>query len=336
MAHARWLIVGLFSFAWMAEARAQVFINPYYPYGGYVVGSGIRFKYRRHRLRISGFIGTPYVVSPFGLGVYGPLYGPVLYGPYVAPYGAVDIRNTVVFQAPPVFVESAARNRLEDETAGIDLDTTDPVTLKPRAEFLKKKKDPEVVERQEPAKKLPKVLRQAEPGMKFPKAAPKVRPAPRPLREKLDEEMADPLDLGKKAFAAREYGQAAQRFRQAALAAPLDCMPHFLLAQAQFALGKYRDAVNAIQAGLALKKDWPGKNFSPRALYKGNQAEFPSHLKRLEQLVDKHPNDGVMLFLLAYELWFDGQRAKARPLFRQAQQFAPDPAWCDPFLKGGI
>jgi hypothetical protein len=106
-----------------------------------------------------------------------------------------------------------------------------------------------------------------------------------------------------------------------------------LLAQALFALGKYRDALNAIHAGMDLKNNWPTEDFPPRALYKANAADFLEHLKRLEALVEKHPKDTVLLFVLAYELWFDGQRDKAAPLFRKAKQFAPNPDYCDRFLK---
>src|SRR5262249_28524400 len=194
-----------------------------------------------------------------------------------------------------------------------------PVTLRPRNE------GPERME-------LPKVVRKARPAIK-PRKRARARPPLRPLREKPMEEDGDPIELGKKAMARQQYGLAGLRFRQGAQAAPRQAMPQFLLAQALFALGKYRDAINAMHAGMDLQKGWPAEEFPPRALYKANAADFLEHLKRLETLVEKHPKDSVLLFVLAYELWFDGQRAKARLLFRKAKDGAPDPDYCDQFLK---
>src|SRR5207248_9425689 len=69
------------------------------------------------------------------------------------------------------------------------------------------------------------------------------RPADNPR-----EEHARLVQLGKEAFVAQQYGRAAERFRQA-IAVMNDAPANFLLAQTEFALGKFFDAVDAIQNG---------------------------------------------------------------------------------------
>jgi hypothetical protein len=311
MALARWLTVGWLVLAGTAGARAQVFFNPY----GGPAFSGVRVKHHRHHRSLVGYLGGSWGFGTAGTGL--------VLGPY-SPTGVMTVNRVQVIVPPPTTtiiinnsVHGDFRDADGDDMSPIDLDTTDPVTMKPR------KPPPEEPER-------PAVARRPEPER--PRLPPPEPPMP-PAKEEPEDNVTDPVELGKRAFANREYGLAAQRFRQAAqadLAAPL---PQFLLARAQFALGKYRDAFEAIRAGLDLKRDWPRERFPPRDLYKGNDVEFLGHLKRLEDLVEKHPNDPVLLFVLAYELWFDGRRDKARALFRKVRKLLPDPAYADRFLK---
>jgi tetratricopeptide (TPR) repeat protein len=118
----------------------------------------------------------------------------------------------------------------------------------------------------------------------------------------------------------------------AVAADPVDPRAPFLLAQAQFALGKYFDAVHAIQAGMDRRKDWPTARFGARELYGGNEGDFRDHLKRLEEAAEAQPRDRFLLFLLAYELWFDGKRERAAIIFRRAKKLTRNPAYIDPFL----
>jgi Tetratricopeptide repeat len=141
------------------------------------------------------------------------------------------------------------------------------------------------------------------------------------------------IELGKEAFADTDYGLAAQRFRQAGVVLPADSQAQFLLAQALLALGKYREAADAINAGLTLEPNWPALNFHPLELYGANVVLYPDHLRRLEEVVARFPNDAVVLFLYGYELWFDGRKDDARVLFLQAQAAGADPAMIDLFLR---
>jgi tetratricopeptide (TPR) repeat protein len=178
------------------------------------------------------------------------------------------------------------------------------------------------------------------PKKEEPKPAPKKEgpePLPRPLRPRVDEgpeaEYDRLLAQGREAFVAFEYGRAAMRFRRAALLRPREALPHFLLAQTLLALGKYHEARDAIHAGLALRPDWPNARFQPLELYGPHVADYPDHLATLEATLLRHPNDPVLLFLYAYQLWFDGRKDEAGPLFRRALPGAADPAVIDRFLR---
>ena len=152
--------------------------------------------------------------------------------------------------------------------------------------------------------------------------------------------MADPnaesarlVGLGRAAFADREYGRAAERFRQAAVLTPNQPTPQFLLAETLFALGKYHDAVDAIHAGMLLQPDWPNARFQPLDLYGPHPADYADHLKALADALDRRPGDPDLLFLSAYMLWFDGRKDDARPLFQKALPGAADPAMVRRFLR---
>ena len=146
-------------------------------------------------------------------------------------------------------------------------------------------------------------------------------------------ESARLVGLGKTAFAEQQYGLAAERFLQASQLKPNDALPHFLHAQALLALGKYLNAVDAINSGMGLQPDWPLKRFQPLELYGQHVAAYPEHLRRLEDTLAKHPNDAALLFLSAYQLWFDGRKDEARVLFQRARPGVPDPSIVDRFLQ---
>jgi tetratricopeptide (TPR) repeat protein len=139
--------------------------------------------------------------------------------------------------------------------------------------------------------------------------------------------------LGREAFALQEYARAQRRFQQAVDAAPQDALPYFLLAHAQFALGKYQEAVVSIGAGIRLRPDWPTAGFRPIELYGMNQADYADHLKRLKEALASYPNDPFLVFLNAYQLWFDNRQWEARSLFERARTLAPDPGPSERFLQ---
>jgi tetratricopeptide (TPR) repeat protein len=140
------------------------------------------------------------------------------------------------------------------------------------------------------------------------------------------------IQLGKDAFAAHQFGRAAERFCQA-IAADDQAPAYFLLAQAEITLGKYFDAVDALSAGLKLDPNWPTAPFHPQALYGPDGDDFTEQLQRLQNALARHPDDPVLLFLYAYQLWFDGWRNEALPLFQRAAAVATDKTAIERFLQ---
>ncbi len=326
-----------------AELRAQIFFPPLVPQPlpaapAYSIrGPGLAFQYTGRRLQVAGFVGEPVITAYYN--PYNP-FGPPPILPVAFGYpGAMDTRIIVHYVTPPVYVTPRlylGGNRVDDEIAGVDLDLV-------------------------PAKKV-QLARVGEPAPREAKVNPQVAEAPRkplrpenppraripwpdPPRQKpkapdlppqLDPagEYARLVDLGAQAFQNQEYGLAALRFRQATEVDPALARAHFLLAQANLAIGKYLEAVQAIEAGVRRNPNWPRMAFQPRAdLYKGQEADFDRHVKRLHQVLDKNAAKADFLFLAAYVAWFDGRKAEAVPLLQQARPLVVDTAAIDAFLR---
>lgn len=320
----RSLLTALLLTAFGYEARAQFVPGPF-PVPGPVVApglpvlvpNGIGFDYRGRRLRVSGFFnsgGYSYGILP--VAGYYPGFAPV--APYPIPTaGFVDSRVSVHMVAPTVTV--APRPVLEAplDLSGVDLDRS-PSPLhefegKPR--LVPRDVPPPIIKRDE---EKPKIV---PPPLKEEKKAPPV-------------EDVNPLAEGLKAFKEEEFGLAALRFEQAAVAAPGKAQPWFLLAQTLVAQGKFRDAVAAIARGLKMDPDFPVSDFRPREdLYKGIDAEYLRHRKMLDDATKADPDNGAFVFLQGYLEWFEGRRPEARKLFTRARTLLADPFVADRFLK---
>jgi hypothetical protein len=325
------VLLALLGCAPAASAQFVVLPSPYV--GGYAAGGyGIGFsRYGRHT-SVSAYLsgGTAY---------YSPYYG--------YPYYPIGVSRLTVMQVvtpPPVVVAPPPVVVVPAPAPAPDIDVAPP---RPRAERVEPPvekappadggfrpvrppgppKGPEAPPARPPAPK-------EKPKEPEPKAKPNVPEPPRPPRPEADPraEGARQIGLGRGAFAAGEYGRAAQRFRQAVHVNPNDALAYFLLAQAEVALGKYDQAVDAIQTGMKIEPDWPAAKFRPVQLYDGNVADLPEHLQALEDALTRHPDDAVLLFLYAYELWFDGRQEEARPLFQRAAAVAPDRSFSERFL----
>jgi hypothetical protein len=335
-----WVLALSLSLLPLGELRAQPLPYPYPPPpgvgflygGGYVSGGGIGIIYSRRHLSIGAFLGG-YSSSRYSAGAvyFGDPYGPA----YASPSAPVIVGNqvNVQFGAGKPFQRMPT---LQEETAGIDLDAQSPgkklVPEEPPeppanlpGQDVSKPRPP--VRPEDPPPPKPKIPKEAPP--------PKEPPPPEepPPQANPRDENARLVNLGLAAFAAQEYVLAAHRFRQATLVEPKSAPAHFFLAQAQFALGKYRPAVDAIHAGMSLTKDWPKAPFRPRVdLYKVAADDFVDHLGRLRATLAKSPDDPAYLFLTAYQLWFDDRRDEAVPLFRQARPLTADRRFIDQFL----
>jgi hypothetical protein len=269
--------------------------------------------------------------------VGGPGYCSPYYGLPFAPLGASRVTVVqVVTPPPPVVVAPPVFAMADRAPARPGPEEVEPPVAKPMPGDggFRPVRPPMPPPVPPAAPKVPEVPPAKPPVKEKPKEPEPIPEPPRPPRPAGGPraESARQRQLGQDAFAAAEYGRAAQRFRQAARVNPNDALAYFLLAQADVALGKYDTAVEAIQAGLALDPDWPAAPFRPVTLYGDNVTDLPEHLLALQDALARHPDDPTLLFLTAYELWFDGRREEARPLFERAAAVAPDRRFSERFL----
>jgi protein TonB len=314
------------------QAQAQVGFLPA-PFAGEFSGGGFGIGVSRHGRHghLSAFISG-------GSGYYSSFYGYPCY-----PIGVSRVSVVQVVTPPPPLVVAA-----QPIIVGVDrppprprLEEIEPPQEKPREGGFRPVRPEERGRQPAPMPPVPPEPKPPEAPPAKPPAKEKEKPPPeevperpRPLRPEADPraESARLSALGQAAFAAGEYGRAAQRFRQAVHVNPNDARAFFLLAQAEFALGKYDEAVAAIQSGMRLEPDWPTQRFRPVTLYDDNVSDLPEHLQALEDALARLPDDPVLLFLYAYQLWFDGRQEEARPLFQRAAAVAPDKSFSERFL----
>jgi hypothetical protein len=282
-----------------------------------------------------------------GYGVY-PYYGYGFGYPAIAPPFASTNITQVFVQRPPILIPPAALPPfLQDDPAPaagplfgriLPPRPDDEDAFPPQLDRPMPDREPGKLRPMDPKPAVPPIPKQEEPPKK---EAPPPPPPPPPDRL-LPRQPPNPdprqesvrlFDLGREAFARGEYGRAAERFRQAADLAPLSPLPYFYLAQAQLALGNHRRAFDALQVGLRLQPDWVREPFRPIDLYEDNPADYAEHLQLLMDLATATPDDPVILFLTAYQLWFDGRREEARPLFERAAPVLPDPNLVNRFLR---
>ena len=90
----------------------------------------------------------------------------------------------------------------------------------------------------------------------------------------------------------------------------------------------------AIEEGLRRQPEWPTLPFAiKKDLYAGQENEWLLQRQWLDDARAKNPKDYSIAFVLAYQMWFDGDRKEAAKLFRQARLLAPDTTFIDLFLK---
>ena len=288
------LLVLIVLIAVVSDAHAQ-FFNPYG-----VGGGGFQFSYSRggpgRGLRLGGAVnfGPP---PAFFVGPPIPFAGPYFVPRYNPPITVVNY----VTPPPIVMMPPAPPEPLPPQ--GLPRFMEPPVVRPP----VVKKDDAKPMK---PPAELPKP------------EAPKAHPA---------DEYDRQVRLGQEAFQAEEYGRSAQRFRQATVLQPDVGQAYFLLAQSLIAMGKYHEAYDAIVAGLERKPDWPTSGFRPVEMYEV-QAEYPEHLRTLEEALARHPRDPELLFVAGYALWFDGRRDEAGRLFQRALARAKDRGPIERFL----
>lgn len=280
-----------------------------YPFGGpHCFAPSVRFAFSSRNLHITGYI------SPAGYRVYSPY----MFTPYVLPAGFMS--KTVIITQPRVVAPAVNPAALLPNLPTVPPleEREDVIVIRPRAGGVRNLPPPRAG--------VAKARKADKPFDPPPMLAPRAK-------GNAADEAARHVQLSKESFAAMQYGRALERFEHAARLTPNDGLPHFLKAQAEFALGKYADAAASVLAGLKLRPDWPKEKFSPRELYGRNVAEAALHLDQLRQAVEANPNEPALLFLYGYELWFDGRRREAKEYFQRALPMVADPKPIERFLQ---
>lgn len=106
------------------------------------------------------------------------------------------------------------------------------------------------------------------------------------------------------------------------------------LANAQFAMKKYREAVVSIQTGLKYFPGWPAVKLDLRSLHH-DPAEYEDTLADLQKAAKENPADTALQFLLGYEYHYTGKRAAAREQFENALKADPQHAMAKLYLNQG-
>ena len=263
--------------------------------------------------RVAGVVGGPPVFPAFlpspGYG-FGPGWG--FAPPYAIPFGPYGWNPYFLQPEPPIAPPIVLVGFGGQDQGAKDADFT---VIGP--------KDPPFRVADRPPPKI-------DPPKPFvpPPAAREEKPEADPFAE-----AARQVGLARAAFAADRFGQAAEHLGRAVEARPDDALPYFLKAQAEFAGGRYADAVTTIRAGMKRSPDWPASGFKPRAFYGDRPERFDAHLAELRKVAEANPGEPAVQFLLAYQLWFAGDRDEAAGLFRRLADRVTDAAEAERFVR---
>lgn len=129
--------------------------------------------------------------------------------------------------------------------------------------------------------------------------------------------------FGDEHFRKQKYNDALERYKDASRSAPDLADPYFRQALAWSAMKKYDQAARAIRHGLSLNAGWAGSGFELSQVYGDNRLAKAAHWETLAQAATLDPQNADLLFLLAVELYFDGQQARSRPFFQRAKSLEP-------------
>ncbi|HVJ79552.1 MAG TPA: tetratricopeptide repeat protein [Planctomycetia bacterium] len=136
---------------------------------------------------------------------------------------------------------------------------------------------------------------------------------------------------GVKLFLAGNYRLAADRFKQVADQSAGDPLALAYLAQAQFADGRYGDAVRTIESALKANPNLPALALDFKSLYTDGEV-LDVQLGRLATEIKSNPLDRDGLFLLGYQLFSSGEKEKARIILEQAGRLDAKEDRVKPFL----
>jgi tetratricopeptide (TPR) repeat protein len=144
------------------------------------------------------------------------------------------------------------------------------------------------------------------------------------------------IGYGDGLFAKQRYGEAADRYRRAAGAAPLLAEAWFRRALALTATGRYELAVNAVKRGLKLDPKWPKIVFDAADTLWPDAKDKEAYFATLTKFAAEHPANSDVQFLVGLHFHIDGQHDQAKKFFARAQRIAGiDSDHIEAFLDGG-
>lgn len=129
--------------------------------------------------------------------------------------------------------------------------------------------------------------------------------------------------FGDEHFLKQEFNDALQRYKKGAVAAPDLAEAYFRQAWCQIALGQYSAAAKNLKRGLRLDPEWPKSQFRLALIYGDNHLAQAVHVDGLAEAAIQQPGNADLIFLVAVELYFDGQHARSLNFFQRARQLAP-------------
>lgn len=337
MSYARGLAAFLALLLGASTSWGQYLWGP--PHGGghaSTIGGGLGFNKGHGNKSLSFYLKGSYTrYSGYGFSGFGPYHGGYGFGP--PPITSFSIITPPPVQQPPIIIVQPPAPPPEPEIVFVEVgrrpDPMPPPDPPLPGEAAGKFRPVGPGDREKARRPAP----DAKPDPKKPKEdrPPPPLPMPPPPDPDPNVEYQRLIAMGKEAFAVQERGRALHRFRQAVALRPGDPEGQRLLALTLFSLGKYTDAVEAIQTGMRLDPNWENVRFRPLELYGPNPADWPENLQALEEALKGEPENPALLFLYAHQLWLDGRQDEAIPFFQKAARFAPekDRPFINRFLK---
>jgi hypothetical protein len=131
------------------------------------------------------------------------------------------------------------------------------------------------------------------------------------------------VGFGDEHFRKQKYNDALERYKDAIKSASDLPDPYFREAFALSAMSKYEQAARAIRRGLSLNADWPAAEFQLKRLYGDNRLAKATHWELMAKAATEDPDNADPLFLLAVELYCDGQQNRSRAFFERAKTLEP-------------
>jgi cytochrome c-type biogenesis protein CcmH/NrfG len=130
------------------------------------------------------------------------------------------------------------------------------------------------------------------------------------------------LDLGDFYFREGRFREAADTYAKARSLQPEDATLHFVLADAEFALGDYHFAAYLIGEALRLDPALARAETDKRLLY-GDPKVFDQQVATLVRYLDDKPFDAMAHLVLGYNLKFSGNKKDAEKAFRRVLELDP-------------